>query len=54
MVGVHVDFNFNENIPSAPNDFIVRAGENKFIGIDLKYIYKVVVEAGGLNSMLFS
>lgn len=53
MVGVHIDFNFNENIPSSPNDFRVRAGENKFIGMDLKYTYKVVVEAGGLNTVLF-
>lgn len=39
-------FNFNKNIPSVPKDFTVRTDKNKSIGMDLKYTYKVVVEAG--------
>ena len=53
MVGIQIDFNCNENIPSAPKAFAVRAGESKSIGMDLKYIYKVVLEAGDLNTVSF-
>lgn len=54
MVRIPIAFNFNKNIPSLPNDFTVRADKNKSIGMDLKYTYKFVVEAGGLNAVVLT